>query len=120
MLSSKQANEEPHYFLAVESSTPEELRKKLTAMIAMVLSSGVDEECSICLDSLNHPVITHCAHIYCRKCIENVIGLSGEYGSRCPLCRGQIALDKLVEPPADQEDENDYVDANQWNSSAKV
>ena len=81
----------------------------------MLISSGADEECPICLDSLNTPVITHCAHIYCKNCIENVIKKTG---SVCPLCRGIIALNKLVEAPADQLDET--LESNDWTSSAKV
>ncbi len=55
------------------SATPEELRKVLVAKILEVLQSGSDEECAICLDSLKTPVITHCAHVFCRACIQQVI-----------------------------------------------
>ena len=106
------------YFPAEEWATPEEQRKKLTSIITMVLSSGVDEECSICLDSLAWPVITHCAHIFCKKCIESVIKLDSVFGAKCPLCRRPVSLDKLVDAPADQDEES--FNENQWNSSAKV
>ena len=39
----------------------------------LILSSGSDEECAICLDSLMAPVITHCAHVFCKPCICQVI-----------------------------------------------
>lgn len=39
----------------------------------LILSSGSDEECAICLDSLTVPVITHCAHVFCKPCICQVI-----------------------------------------------
>ena len=32
-----------------------------------------DEDCAICLDSLLAPVITHCAHVFCKPCICQVI-----------------------------------------------
>jgi len=51
----------------------EELRQKLIGTLLEVLGSGTDEECAICLDSLRAPVITHCAHVFCRPCIESVI-----------------------------------------------
>lgn len=49
------------------------LRQKLVDTLMMVLSSGSDEECAICLDSLKQPIITCCAHVFCRGCIEAVI-----------------------------------------------
>ena len=38
-----------------------------------VLNSGSDQECAICLKSIRREVITACAHVYCRPCIEAVI-----------------------------------------------
>lgn len=55
------------------SATPAEMRERLIEKLRMVLASGSDEECSVCLDSVRVPVITHCAHIYCRPCITQVI-----------------------------------------------
>lgn len=56
-----------------DPGTPGELRERLINKITLVLSSGSDEECAICLDSLRQPVITYCAHVYCRPCICEVI-----------------------------------------------
>ena len=100
----------------MENSTPEELRKRLSTILAMVITSGVDEDCPICLDSLSMPVITHCAHIFCKKCIEDVIKITS---ACCPMCRGSIAIDELVDAPTDQEDEDEF-DRSEWTSSAKV
>ena len=73
----------------------------------------------MCLDSLATPVITHCAHVFCRRCIEDVIKTS-EHNPRCPLCRGCIGMDVLVEVPPDSEDV-DMTDASEeWHSSSKV
>uniref|UniRef100_A0A672JHB6 Helicase-like transcription factor n=1 Tax=Salarias fasciatus TaxID=181472 RepID=A0A672JHB6_SALFA len=55
------------------AATPAELRERLIEKLRLVLASGSDEECSVCLDSVHLPVITHCAHVYCRPCIAQVI-----------------------------------------------
>uniref|UniRef100_A0AAQ6AA17 Helicase-like transcription factor n=1 Tax=Amphiprion ocellaris TaxID=80972 RepID=A0AAQ6AA17_AMPOC len=55
------------------AATPAELRERLIEKLRLVLASGSDEECSVCLDSVRLPVITHCAHVYCRPCIAQVI-----------------------------------------------
>lgn len=56
------------------AATTAELRERLIEKLRLVLASGSDEECSVCLDSVRLPVITHCAHVYCRPCITQVIG----------------------------------------------
>ncbi|XP_053565972.1 helicase-like transcription factor isoform X2 [Bombina bombina] len=100
------------------SSTPEELREKLMNKIKLVLTSGSDEECAICLDSLNMPVITHCAHVFCKPCICQVIHSEQPY-AKCPLCRGDICLEHLVECP--QEEFNlDQTQDKKWMSSSKI
>uniref|UniRef100_A0AAX7U494 Helicase-like transcription factor n=1 Tax=Astatotilapia calliptera TaxID=8154 RepID=A0AAX7U494_ASTCA len=60
------------------AATPAELRERLIEKLRLVLASGSDEECSVCLDSVRLPVITHCAHVYCRPCIAQVISTSGQ------------------------------------------
>jgi len=61
----------------------EEFRRQLIEKILMVLTSGSDEECAICLDALKSPVITHCAHLFCRPCIIQVINADKAI---LPLC----------------------------------
>ncbi|CAH1245828.1 HLTF [Branchiostoma lanceolatum] len=87
---------------AVGSGTSGELREKLVSVLTAVLSSGGDEECCVCLDSLRLPVITHCAHVFCRECICNVIR-NERPNAHCPLCRGDIAAEQLVEVPPEEE-----------------
>ncbi len=57
-----------------------------------------DNNCSICLDLFNVPVITPCNHIYCFQCITNVLNMSQH---SCPLCRRRIDSSSLslVYPP---------------------
>lgn len=96
----------PHFFLGM-SATPAEMRERLIEKLRLVLSSGSDEECSVCLDSIRLPVITHCAHVYCRPCITQVISKEQVYGFKqmcCPqkkkemnlfLCLGESPLSPL-------------------------
>nr|XP_022335215.1 helicase-like transcription factor [Crassostrea virginica] len=98
------------------------LRQKLVDTLMMVLNSGSDEECAICLDSLKQPIITHCAHVFCRGCIEAVIK-NDLPTARCPLCRGYITLDSLTEVPAEQSEQQSVAEAatkGEWKSSTKV
>ncbi|XP_056420818.1 helicase-like transcription factor isoform X2 [Hyla sarda] len=100
------------------SSTPEEMRVKLVNKIKLVLNSGSDEECSICLDSLNIPVITHCAHVFCKLCICQVIH-SEKPNAKCPLCRSEIRLEHLLECPEEELDSSAKKD-QKWVSSSKI
>lgn len=100
-------------------STPEELRQKLISTLVTLLSSGADEECPVCLDSLSTPVITHCAHVFCRRCIEDVIKTTA-VNPRCPLCRGNISQDVLVEVPPETEDADEIDGSEEWHSSSKI
>ncbi|XP_056599172.1 helicase-like transcription factor isoform X3 [Triplophysa dalaica] len=98
--------------------TPSELRERLINKITLVLNSGSDEECAICLDSLRQPVITYCAHVFCRPCICEVIRSEKEQ-AKCPLCRAQIKTKELVEYP-EEEVETGSVTGEKWRSSSKV
>ncbi|KAL5004275.1 hypothetical protein ScPMuIL_017731 [Solemya velum] len=100
----------------------EDLRQKLIGTLLTVLGSGSDEECAICLEALKFATITHCAHVFCRPCIEAVIR-NEKLGARCPLCRGELSLEKLLDVPSEViEGETNYSDITEvnWKSSAKV
>ncbi|KAK9979436.1 hypothetical protein ABG768_012867 [Culter alburnus] len=106
------------YTVAGDPGTPGELRERLINKITLVLNSGSDEECAICLDSLRQPVITYCAHVYCRPCICEVIRSEKEQ-ARCPLCRAQIKTKELVEYPGEEVEAHSATGEN-WRSSSKV
>lgn len=81
-----------------DNKTPEELRETLVSKMKLVLRSGSDEECAVCLESLTCPVITRCAHVFCKPCIFEVIR-SEQVG--CSVVTGNlIAIQKneLVSP----------------------
>nr|AAB64175.1 transcription factor [Mus musculus] len=102
------------------SDTPEELRKMLIEKMKIILSSGSDEECAICLDSLTFPVITHCAHVFCKPCICQVIH-SEQPHAKCPLCRNEIHGDNLLEcPPEELACDSDKESSMEWKSSSKI
>ncbi|XP_051942734.1 helicase-like transcription factor isoform X2 [Hippocampus zosterae] len=102
------------------AATPAELREHLIEKLRLVLASGSDEECSVCLDSVRLPVITHCAHVYCRPCIAQVIGTEQE-SARCPLCRSDIKINELVEFPQEEMAEgNGGRSPGKWRTSSKI
>uniref|UniRef100_A0A3Q2Y583 Helicase-like transcription factor n=1 Tax=Hippocampus comes TaxID=109280 RepID=A0A3Q2Y583_HIPCM len=102
------------------AATPAELREHLIEKLRVVLASGSDEECSVCLDSVRLPVITHCAHVYCRPCIAQVIGTEQE-SARCPLCRSDIKINELVEFPQEEMAEgNGGRSPGKWRTSSKI
>ncbi|XP_069753508.1 helicase-like transcription factor isoform X2 [Narcine bancroftii] len=105
---------------SADSTTPDELREKLVKKMKLVLNCGSDEECAICLESLTFPVITHCAHVYCKPCICQVIR-NEQPTARCPLCRTEIHVEQLVECPPNESDPAPLDKAQQaWVSSSKV
>ncbi|XP_019388108.1 PREDICTED: helicase-like transcription factor [Crocodylus porosus] len=102
------------------NNTPEELREKLVNKMKLVLSSGSDEECAVCLDSLTFPVITHCAHVFCKPCICEVIQ-SEQPNAKCPLCRNELRLEHLVECPLEESDFESVKKSDQeWIPSSKI
>ncbi|KAM5292811.1 LOW QUALITY PROTEIN: helicase-like transcription factor [Ctenodactylus gundi] len=102
------------------NDTPEELRTKLIKKMKLILSSGSDEECAICLDSLMVPVITHCAHVFCKPCICQVIQNEQPH-AKCPLCRNDIHGDNLLEcPPEELACDSEKKSNMEWTSSSKI
>jgi SWI/SNF-related matrix-associated actin-dependent regulator of chromatin subfamily A3 len=45
-----------------------DVQEKAEHLLAL-LQGGEGEECCICLSAMSDPVITTCAHIYCKPCI---------------------------------------------------
>ncbi|KFP12254.1 Helicase-like transcription factor, partial [Egretta garzetta] len=106
---------------SADNKTPEELRETLVSKMKLVLSSGSDEECAVCLESLTLPVITRCAHVFCKPCIFEVIR-SEQPNAKCPLCRNELRAEHLVECPLEEEiDSSNGKKCDQkWISSSKI
>ena len=74
---------------AVESSKP-----------PYQMQMGEETECSIRLDSFETPMATSCKgapkpHIFCKDCIEGIIGSEGDSTGSCPLCRDTLKVADL-------------------------
>ncbi|KAK5098815.1 hypothetical protein LTS08_006193 [Lithohypha guttulata] len=74
-------------------------KKALQDPLQLKLDS--QEDCPICMESLNDtdrdPVITACAHAFCKDCIERTI----QTQHKCPMCRAELtSTDMLVQPAA--------------------
>ena len=73
-----------------------EREKQLVAQLRQMIKDGVSDDCSVCLENLKSPVITPCAHVFCKTCIETV--LDTIVPASCPLCRRTpIAKNQLLE-----------------------
>jgi SWI/SNF-related matrix-associated actin-dependent regulator of chromatin subfamily A3 len=90
-------------------------RKALQDLLQIRMDA--QEECPVCMDSMKDPVITACAHAFCRQCIERVI----ETQAKCPMCRAQLTSnDDLVNPAANFGESEDELQINAEESSSKV
>ena len=92
----------------------DEETKRLAEQLRQMIRDGMSDECSICLSEFDHPVITQCAHVYCRPCITQYIEAAGrpraETQAQCPLCRMPLSVDKLLEAAPDDETEDEIMD----------
>ncbi|RAL05550.1 DEAD/DEAH box helicase [Aspergillus ibericus CBS 121593] len=94
--------------------TPENI-KALQDLLQIRIES--QDTCPICLDNLEQPVITACAHAFDRGCIEQVI----ERQHKCPMCRAEIQdTSTLVSPAVEMGESVDTVVADPDNPSSKI
>ncbi|KAJ9148860.1 SNF2 family domain-containing protein [Pleurostoma richardsiae] len=71
---------------------------------ALQLVIDSQEECPVCLDNLDKPVITHCKHVFCDACIRKVV----QTQHKCPMCRAELEEDHLLEPAPETQDDDDF------------
>lgn len=74
-----------------------ELTPEVTAALQNALKLRVEaqDDCPVCIDTMQDPVITACTHSFCYPCIERVINEQG----KCPFCRAVLdSVAKLVKP----------------------
>ncbi len=52
-----------------------------------------DENCIICYDNMNKPILTPCGHMFCNNCIQTCLKIKPE----CPMCKHHITPDMLID-----------------------
>mmetsp|Transcript_10273 Transcript_10273/g.14525 ORF Transcript_10273/g.14525 Transcript_10273/m.14525 type:complete len:1332 (+) Transcript_10273:110-4105(+) len=63
-----------------------------------LIESAQGRRCSICLENFDEPYSTRCKpnpHVFCRECIEGVLGANGQSSAPCPICRKDVQLHQL-------------------------
>lgn len=55
------------------------------------------QECPICLDLPELPVVTQCGHFYCRECVSSMFNSRG--WARCAICRSDVYSSNLFKVP---------------------
>ena len=48
-----------------------------------------EEPCSICMDTMDHPVLTQCLHLFCMRCLVTW----QETSLSCPTCRSAVRME---------------------------
>ena len=92
-------------------------RRALQDLLQIRIDS--QEDCPVCMDSMTSPVITACAHAYCRECIEKVI----QTQHKCPMCRTElVSTELLIEPAAGfgESEEEMQIDADSTSSKIET
>lgn len=79
-------------------SSPFEEAAEPTMLMKLTESvqEGEDYFCPVCWSTIYEAVITRCRHIFCRNCIETVVCAPD---SKCPICRGVLAMADLFKAP---------------------
>ncbi|KAJ5099789.1 hypothetical protein N7532_006790 [Penicillium argentinense] len=89
--------------------------KALQDLLQLAIES--QEICAICLDNLEEPVITACAHSFCSGCIKETIIRQ----HKCPLCRAEIKDESvLVFPVVDLGEDPSTAVADASKPSSKI
>lgn len=60
-----------------------------------LMSQWCDEECVLCLEAMEQPVVTVCGHFFCKACVEGSIAKTPE----CPFCHKALTSADLVQLP---------------------
>ena len=57
-----------------------------------------ESACTICLEVLEDPVLTSCAHVFCRECITSCLA-NAMGAAPCPVCRETVHRQDLITLP---------------------
>ena len=82
----------------LEDSENGNISEQLQELITKV--SFNDSECLICLEIMENPVITPCAHHFCKSCIERELANSSTTNSsKCPVCNQPLTSKQIIPIP---------------------
>ena len=86
--------------LSIVSKTAENINLDLDGnydeVLKNYLSKIEEQNCPICLDSIEIPTVTNCGHLFCSECIKNALEMSRN-GKKCPCCREDLSNTMLRE-----------------------
>jgi SNF2 family DNA or RNA helicase len=86
------------------------------AQLDLIAQEDEEQECPICMEPMSDPIITQCAHIFCRECVNKMFASS--LLPHCPTCRVEMPKKSIMSVPRKNRFTTD-VHAN-WRSSAKI
>ena len=70
-----------------------ESKYMFTILEKMKTTELVEEEnCSICMDTLDNPTLTNCGHLFCYDCLKMCLGDK----KRCPMCKTDLTGKELL------------------------
>jgi SNF2 family DNA or RNA helicase len=75
----------------------------LEKMIDTTIIEDEENNCSICLDTINDGSITECGHLYCSECIKNCL----TYKKICPMCKKPLDYNQVFTIKKQGEKKND-------------
>jgi SWI/SNF-related matrix-associated actin-dependent regulator of chromatin subfamily A3 len=83
-----QTNQSYHMLLSNFKSKISESKFIINMMTKITEETEITEEnCVICFDTMENPVLTKCGHIFCKECILQ----SMKFQSVCPQCRNKLS-----------------------------
>ncbi|KAL0145255.1 SNF2 family N-terminal domain-containing protein [Mucor lusitanicus] len=77
---------------AAKNMNPEVIQRLLSDSATLS-----DIECPICMDiAQNAQILLGCGHILCKECLDAYVNTNDGSHKRCPQCRGELSMTKLV------------------------
>ena len=73
----------------------------------------LEQNCSICFDTLSNPSLTPCGHVFCKECLELCLKAKKE----CPMCKADLAGKEIY--LVDSKKEKEEIEPEQMNPLIK-
>lgn len=78
------------------ATAPNASEPTAAATAAAALNARYELDCPICMQPFLEPVVTSCAHAFCRHCIQRAMCppdlYPDDYVYECPICRGMVGI----------------------------